>query len=282
MVSQLDYQRIAKAITFLADNIDKQPVLDEVAAHVHLSVFHFQRLFCQWAGITPKRFLQVMTLNQAKHLIAGGAPLAEAGAQSGLSSSSRLYDHFVTLDAVTPGEYQRGGEHLQIEYGLHQSLFGDLLIACTPRGICKAAFVDADCVDDELANLQREWPLATFRHNPQLSTAFAEQVSTLLKTGSIDTRLPLTVRGTNFQVAVWRALLQTSCGDSLSYSELARRLGKPQSVRAVANAVAANPVALIIPCHRVIRDSGALSGYRWGVERKRLLRFYESLQANIP
>lgn len=280
MVSNNDYRRIAKAITFLADNINRQPTLDEVAAHVHLSAFHFQRLFCQWAGITPKRFLQVMTLDKAKGLIADGASLAEAGEQTGLSSTSRLYDHFVTLDAVTPGEFKLGGASLVIDYGVHPGLFGDLLLACTPRGICKAVFVDIAGLDDELTALQQEWPLATLHHNPQRTLEYAAQVSALLHSGTSNTRLPLTVRGTNFQVAVWRALLQTASGDSLSYSELARRLGRPQSVRAVANAVAANPVALLIPCHRVIRDSGALSGYRWGIERKRLLRFYEKLQAD--
>jgi len=277
MVSSKDYQRIARAINFLAQNIRQQPTLEDVAAHVHLSVFHFQRLFCQWAGITPKRFLQVMTLEHAKQLLAEGASLAEASEQSGLSSTSRLYDHFINLEAVTPGEFKLAGDGLQIDYGVHPTPFGDLLLACTPRGICKAVFVD-NSLDNELDALKQEWPLAALQHNSGHTEKSAEQLTSLLKTGSCDNTMPLHVRGTNFQVAVWKALLHTTTADSLSYSELARRVGRPQSVRAVANAVAANPVALLIPCHRVIRESGALSGYRWGSERKQLVRFYERLQ----
>ena len=278
MLPDNDYRRVAKAIAFLADNLQRQPSLEQVAAHVHLSAFHFQRLFCQWAGITPKRFLQVMTLDQAKQLIRSGASLSEAGEQSGLSSPSRLYDHFVALEAVTPGEFKRGGAELVIDYGIHQTLFGDLLLACTARGICKAVFVDIAGEDDELSALQQEWPHARLQHNPQHTSVLACRISQVLQTGQSDMTLPLHVRGTNFQVSVWQALLHTSAAESLSYSELARRIGRPQSVRAVANAVAANPVALLIPCHRVIRESGALSGYRWGTERKQLLRFYESLK----
>ena len=274
-----DYQRIAKAIRFLAANIQQQPTLDQVAAHVNLSVFHFQRLFCQWAGITPKRFLQVMTLDHAKRLITEGASLPEASEQSGLSSPSRLYDHFVTLEAVTPGQFKQSGTALAIDYGIHDTAFGELLLACTTRGICKAAFIDQN-PEQELQSLQHEWPHADLRHNQENTAVLAEQISELLKTGKTRNTVPLYVRGTNFQVAVWKALLQTTTADSLSYSELARRLGRPQSVRAVANAVAANPVALLIPCHRVIRESGALSGYRWGPERKQALRFYERLHTS--
>lgn len=279
-----DYQRIAKAISFLATHIQQQPTLEQVAAHVNLSVFHFQRLFCQWAGITPKRFLQVMTLDQAKRLIMEGASLPEASEQSGLSSASRLYDHFVTLEAVTPGQFKQSGTDLVIDYGIHHTAFGQLLLACTPRGICKAAFIDHNVSDhrleDELQTLQHEWPRAEVRLNHPGTAARAEQISELLQRGKTGNTVPLYVRGTNFQVAVWKALLQTTTADSLSYSELARRVGNPKSVRAVANAVAANPVALLIPCHRVIRESGALSGYRWGSERKRALRVYERIKSS--
>jgi AraC family transcriptional regulator, regulatory protein of adaptative response / methylated-DNA-[protein]-cysteine methyltransferase len=208
-----------------------------------------------------------MTLDQAKRLIMEGASLPEASEQSGLSSASRLYDHFVTLEAVTPGQFKQSGTDLVIDYG-----------------ICKAAFIDHNVSDhrleDELQTLQHEWPRAEVRLNHQSTAARAEQISELLQRGKTGSTVPLYVRGTNFQVAVWKALLQTTTADSLSYSELARRVGKPKSVRAVANAVAANPVALLIPCHRVIRESGALSGYRWGSERKRALRVYERIQSS--
>lgn len=273
-----DYQRIAKAISFLAAHIQQQPTLEQVAAHVHLSVFHFQRLFCQWAGITPKRFLQVMTLDHAKRLIMEGTSLSEACEKSGLSSPSRLYDHFVTLEAVTPGQFKQSGNGLVIDYGVHLTAFGELLLACTTRGICKAAFID-HTLEEELQALQQQWPHAELRLDQQGTAQRAAQIPELLQSGRTDNTVPLYVRGTNFQVAVWKALLQTTTADSLSYSELARRIGKPESVRAVANAVAANPVALLIPCHRVIRESGALSGYRWGSERKQALRFYERLQS---
>ena len=272
-----DYQRIAKAIDYLSQRVGQQPTLDEVAAHVHLSAFHFQRLFCQWAGVSPKRFLQIMTLETAKPLVSGDHSLLQTSERVGLSSASRLYDHFVSLEAVTPGEFKSGGQNLRIEYGLHLTPFGELLLAQTQRGICKAAFVDADNRESEIRNLYDCWPNASIVENTSGTADVAAIICELLRGDKPLNKIPLHVRGTNFQVAVWRALLNTGSGDSLSYSDIADHINKPQSVRAVANAVGANPVALLIPCHRVIRKSGALGGYRWGEQRKEVIRFYERI-----
>jgi AraC family transcriptional regulator, regulatory protein of adaptative response / methylated-DNA-[protein]-cysteine methyltransferase len=273
-----DYQRIAKAIEFLSQHVEQQPTLEQVAAHVHLSAFHFQRLFCQWAGISPKRFLQIMTLEYAKALVGAHSSLLETSGHLGLSSASRLYDHFVALEAVTPGEFKSGGHGLNIEYGLHKTPFGELLVAKTQRGICRAAFTEIEGRDAEIQQLHTQWPHAVISENTLNTSDMAELITTLSSGEKPAGPLSLHVSGTNFQVAVWRALLNTGSGDTLTYTDIADTINKPQSVRAVANAVGANPVALLIPCHRVIRKSGALGGYRWGEQRKQVIRFYEQLK----
>lgn len=272
-----DYLRIAKAIEFLSQHVEQQPTLDEVAAHVHLSAFHFQRLFCQWAGVSPKRLLQLMTLEKAKLLTNQNSSLLETSERVGLSSASRLYDHFVSLEAVTPGEFKSGGDKLRIDYGLHPTPFGELLIAQTHRGVCRAAFTDTEGRDSEIRQLKLDWPNAMIVENAPVSAAIAGSIIALMRGEKPPADIPVHVNGTNFQVAVWRALLSTGAGDTFSYSDVARHIQKPRSVRAVANAVGANPVALLIPCHRVIRKSGALGGYRWGEQRKQMLRVYEQL-----
>lgn len=272
-----DYQRIAKAIEYLSRQVEQQPTLDEVAAHVHLSAFHFQRLFCQWAGISPKRFLQVMTLEKAKPLVNKSSSLLTTSERVGLSSPSRLYDHFVVLEAVTPGEFKSGGMNLRIDYGVHQTPFGGLMIAQTPRGVCRAAFVEHNTHQTEVRQLSADWPNAKIVENQGGTAAIARTITELSRGNKPSTAIALHVKGTNFQVAVWRALLSSGSGDTLSYSDVADRVNKPRSVRAVANAVGANPVALLIPCHRVIRKSGALGGYRWGEQRKQVIRFYEQV-----
>lgn len=274
-----DYQRIAKAINFLSQHVEQQPSLGEVAAHVHLSAFHFQRLFCRWVGISPKRFLQVMTLEKARPLVAGQLSMLQTSERVGLSSSSRLYDHFVTLDAVTPGEFKNGGRELSIEYGFHPTLFGEMLIARTRRGICNALFIDGETRDAARQHLQQLWPHAHLVENAGHTVDVARQIGTLSRGGSPADPIALHVRGSSFQMAVWRALLSTGSGDSVSYSTVAQQMRRPLAVRAVANAVAANPVALLIPCHRVIRSSGALGGYRWGLERKQNIRLLEHIHS---
>lgn len=314
-----DYQRIERAIAFLVEHADRQPSLDEIAAHVHLSPFHFQRLFGQWAGTTPKRFLQALTLERSKALLAEATPLLAAAQEIGLSGSSRLHDHFVQLEAVTPGEFKRRGEGLVIRHGVHPTPFGDLLVAVTPRGVCRAAFLatlparaasdvdtsgaDASGVDmsgvdtpgadmsgmplsgiaavreAELAALRASWPLARFEEDPAGTAAV---VAAMFDTPRAARPGPLSLHvvGTNFQVAVWRALLRIPHGHFASYRQLAQAIGRPGASRAVGGAVGANSVALLIPCHRVIQQSGALGGYRWGPLRKRALLAWEQLRCD--
>lgn len=270
-----DYDRIAKAIAYITTNVTAQPTLDDVAAHVHLSPFHFQRLFSRWAGTTPKRFLQVLTLELGKKLLEDSSSLLEVSDKLGLSSSSRLHDHFVQLEAVSPGEYRSKGKDIVIEYGEHDTPFGRLFVAQTPRGVCRAAFTDEDDAEAQLDVLRKSWPLAGYRSSVE-NTA---RVATLLSVADAPNRpLSLHVAGTNFQVAVWRALLRIPAGNAVTYSQIAEAVGSPRAVRAAGTAVGANPVAFLIPCHRVIQQSGALGGYRWGLERKQAMQTWERLR----
>ena len=269
-----DYDRIAQAITFITASVNSQPTLDEIAAHVHLSPFHFQRLFSRWAGVTPKRFLQVLTLERAKQLLSESKPILEVSDTLGLSSGSRLYDHFVQLEAVTPGEFKLGGAGLTIEYALLDTPFGRAFVAATERGICNLEFLDNAEIEAHLAGFANKWPHAILRENRQR----IREIITLLFAAAKkpDRPLSLFVTGTNFQINVWKALLQIPPGTVASYQQLANDIGHPGAARAVGQAVAANPVAFLIPCHRVIRQSGKLGGYHWGETRKHAIHAWES------
>ena len=269
-----DYERIAEAITFLISRVNSQPNLQEVAGHLHLSPFHFQRLFCRWAGVTPKRFLQVLTLERAKQLLRESKPLLEVSDTLGLSSGSRLYDHFVHLEAVTPGEYKMGGAGLSIEYGVHDTPFGKAFIALTPRGICHFSFLECAKIDAHLTRLYKKWPQAMLHENHQTTRAVINAMFSGAK--KLDRPISLYVSGTNFQISVWKALLQIAPARLASYSQVAAAIGHPGSARAVGRAVGANPVAFLIPCHRVIQQSGALGGYHWGTTRKHAIHAWES------
>ena len=269
-----DYERIAEAITFLISRVNSQPNLQEVAGHLHLSPFHFQRLFCRWAGVTPKRFLQVLTLERAKQLLRESKPLLEVSDTLGLSSGSRLYDHFVHLEAVTPGEYKMGGAGLSIEYGVHDTPFGKAFIALTPRGICHFSFLECAKIDAHLTRLYKKWPQAMLHENHQTTRAVINTMFSGAK--KLDRPISLYVSGTNFQISVWKALLQIAPARLASYSQVAAAIGHPGSARAVGQAVGANPVAFLIPCHRVIQQSGALGGYHWGTTRKHAIHAWES------
>ncbi|MDY6983283.1 MAG: methylated-DNA--[protein]-cysteine S-methyltransferase [Pseudomonadota bacterium] len=272
-----DYDRIAKAILYISQHVTAQPTLDDIAAHVALSPFHFQRLFVRWAGTTPKRFLQVLTLELGKNLLAESGSLLEVSDRLGLSSASRLHDHFVQLEAVTPGEYRGKGKDLAIEYGEHDTPFGRLFVAQTPRGVCRAAFIDdGDETCAQLAMLRKTWPLATYVANAR-NTALVAELLSLPPAEQPQRPLSLHVAGTNFQVAVWRALLRIPAGSAVTYSQIAKAVGTPAAVRAAGTAIGANPVAFVIPCHRVIQQSGALGGYRWGLERKQAMQVRERL-----
>lgn len=268
-----DYDRIASAIHFINQRIYAQPGLEEIAAHVRLSPFHFQRLFSRWTGVSPKRFLQTLTLERGKQLLDTPRSLLEVADDIGLSSSSRLYDHFVQLEAVTPGDYKRKGQGLVIEYGVHPSPFGAFFIAVSGRGVCRAAFLDFSDLEQQVQALQQAWPLASLHHNPTNTHHVVAAMFGHDKTPQQP--LSLYVPGTNFQIAVWRALLRIPAGIVTNYAQLAASLNRPRSARAVGNAIAANPVAYLIPCHRVIRQTGAVGKYHWGETRKQAIQVWE-------
>jgi len=270
-----DYERIAKAIAFIAQRVDSQPTLEEVAAHLHLSPFHFQRLFSRWAGVTPKRFLQVLTVARAKRLLGEARPLLEVADGLGLSSASRLYDHFVQLEAVTPGEFKTRGAGLVIRFAVQETPFGPAFIAMTPRGICHFAFVDGGGIDVELAALRAQWPLAELCEDGRPSQAVIEAMFGASVRRELRLPISLHVSGTNFQISVWKALLNIAPATVASYAQVAEAVGRPKAARAVGQAVGANPVALLIPCHRVIQQSGALGGYHWGTSRKQAIQAWE-------
>lgn len=269
-----DYERIAKAIAFINERVHLQPSLEDIAAHLNLSPFHFQRLFSRWAGVTPKKYLQILTVERAKKLLQENRPLLEVSDETGLSSGSRLYDHFIQLEAITPGEHGQGGKGVTIEYGVHSSPFGVVFLAATQRGICRLSFISPEEQEVELQALVKKWPNVELNENQDLIAGMVDSVFAV--DGHIDRPLSLCVSGTNFQVNVWRALLQIPSGTLLSYNQVARLVGKPRSARAVGLAVGANPIAFLIPCHRVIRQSGELGGYRWGVTRKHAIHAWES------
>lgn len=268
-----DYRRIAEAIEFIADRTGSQPTLGEIAMHVHLSPYHFQRLFCRWTGVTPKRFLQILTLEHAKALLRQAKPLLEVSDAIGLSSASRLHDHFVRLEAVTPGEYKTGGAGMIIEHGIHRSPFGRVFIAATPRGICSLSFLAGPGDDGQPGRLRRSWPHAALRRNPARTRGLVNVI--FGEGGKPDRPLSLHVHGTNFQINVWKALMKIPPGRVVSYGDVARVIGHPDSSRAVGSAVGANPVAFVIPCHRVIRQCGGLGGYQWGETRKHAIHAWE-------
>lgn len=270
-----DYERIARAIEFIAANVEAQPDLAEVAAHARLSPFHFQRLFSRWAGVSPKRFLQIVTVEHAKRLLAEGREsLLGASESLGLSSSSRLHDHFVTLEAMTPDEYRRQGAGLEIRHGEAETPFGRAALAWTSRGLCALRFVDREPGQAAVVSLQHSWPGATLARDATGARRLADRV--FADRGESGLPLSVLVRGTNFQIAVWRALIRIPRGGFAAYGDIAATIGRPKAVRAVGTAVGANPCAFVIPCHRVIRESGALGGYRWGLTRKQAMHAWEA------
>jgi AraC family transcriptional regulator of adaptative response/methylated-DNA-[protein]-cysteine methyltransferase len=276
-----DYLRIEKAILFLENNYRRQPALCEVARTVNLSEYHFQRLFRRWAGISPKRFVQFLTLEYAKKLLNRSRSLLDAAYDAGLSSPSRLHDLFVNAEAVTPGEFKKRGAGLKISYGFHSSPFGECLLAVTDRGICGLGFVGRGGRESALRDLKDRWREALFVENrgktrPYVDRIFHHSAAQTYRP------IPLFLRGTNFQIKVWEALLRVPQGALVSYQDLARRIGKPTALRAVGRAVGQNPVAFIIPCHRAIRKIGIVGGYHWGATRKQAMLAWEAAKASSP
>lgn len=269
------YAAVARAIAFIRANAAHQPELAEIAAAAGLSEFHLQRLFSAWAGLSPKRFLQYLTKEHAREALRASADVLEAALDAGLSGPGRLHDLMVSCEALTPGEIRARGAGVELHHGVAATPLGDALFGWTPRGLCHLAFCDGDD-NARLAALCQDWPAANFVHDDAGATALANRV---FPAAPMPGRLHLLLRGTNFQIKVWEALLKIPPAMLVSYGQLAGHLGMPQAARAVGSAVAANTVAYLIPCHRVIRDDGSCSNYRWGVERKMALRAWEAGRA---
>ncbi len=279
--STRDYDRIARAIEFLRGHAAEQPDLGAVARHVHLSDHHFQRLFTRWAGVSPKRFLQYLTVEHAKARLLSSRSVLELAGEVGLSGPGRLHDLFVSLEAMSPGEYRAGGAGLAIRYGIHPSPFGPAVIAASARGVCGLHFLDEGVIAADL--IRHDWPHAELRRDDGGMAALAAGVFAPL---ALRPGMPLAVlvKGSNFQIKVWRALLDLPLGAVATYRDVARRIGHPGAARAVGSAIGANPIAWLIPCHRVIRDSGQVSRYRWGETRKAAMLAWEAAhpRASVP
>ncbi len=274
-----DYRRIEKAIRFVQDNFRSQPTLDQIAQSVHLSKYHFGRLFKRWAGISPIQFQQFLTLDYAKQKLADSRSLFDAAFDAGFSGPSRLHDLFVTFEAVTPGEYKKMGAGLKIAYGFDFTPFGPCLLAVTDRGICHLGFVDNDNRSGAMHQLVHAWPEADFVEDPARIQPLVGRIFALEKPGE-SRPFHLLLKGTNFQINVWRALLTLPARRIVSYQDIAAHMGRPKAFRAVANAIAINPVAYLIPCHRVIAKSGKVLHYRWGPERKKAIIAWEASQVH--
>ena len=273
-----DYKRIEKAIHFIEDNFKSQPTLDEIAGSVHLSKYHFNRIFKRWAGIGPVQFLQFITLDYTKKKLAKSKSLLEASLDAGLSGPSRLHDLFVAFDAMTPGDFKKQGDGLKIEYRFCASPFGECLIATTKRGICHLGFVQKNNRSEALNQLFEAWPGAMFCENSQQTDPLVDRIFNLDQT---DEARPfnILIKGTNFQINVWKALLKIPSGNVVSYQDIAAYIGRPKAVRAVASAIAINPVGYLIPCHRVIAKSGKIHQYHWGSSRKKAIVGWEAAKS---
>lgn len=271
----MDYNRIEKAILFLQSHFLDQPELATVARHVHLSEYHFQRLFSRWAGISPKRFLQCLTVDYAKCRLAESRSVLDVTFDAGLSSPGRLHDMFVSVEAITPGEFKTRGAGLKIRYGLHPTPFGQCLLAVSDRGICSLAFVDHGEERAAVKELRRTWSAASCDECPEATGQIAARIFEPLAQPQC-VGLGLFLVGTNFQVQVWKALLRIPPGALVSYDTVSEWIGRPTASRAVAQAIAHNPIACLIPCHRVIRKTGVIGDYHWGCARKRAMLAWES------
>lgn len=266
-----DYLRIEQAIQYLEAHYQQQPKLHEIAQSIGLSEYHFQRLFTRWAGISPKRFLQFLTKEGAKDLLKRSANLLDAAYTVGLSSSGRLHDLFVQTEAVTPGEYKARGAGLTIRYGFHPTPFGECLLGLTERGICHLGFTQ-NGREAALSNLKTDWNGASLLEDSSATDAL---ITRIFSVEHVSTPIPLFLAGTNFQLKVWEALLRIPSGGVSTYESLAAEIGQPAAARAVGTAVGRNLVAVLIPCHRVIRKTGEFGNYRYGAARKKALLAWE-------
>lgn len=279
--TNINYSRIEKAIQYLEENFHRQPELDEVAEKVHLSPFHFQRIFSEWAGISPKRFLQFLTIDFLKEKLEESKNIVEAADAAGLSSQSRVYDLFTTLEAVTPQEYKERGSGIRIEYGIHETPFGSCLIGVTERGICWLSFISTnENPKFELEKMKEHWHNSVFHQNQPLTLAFISQIFSAQDTPVAQKKLHVFVKGTNFQIKVWEALLRIPMGEVTTYQGIAQQVRSPKAMQAVGSAVGSNHIAYLIPCHRVIRKDGMLGEYRWSSTRKKSIIGWEMAKAS--
>lgn len=276
---ETDYKRIAASIDFFRNNFKNQPSLEEAAEHIHLSPFHFQRMFKDWAGVTPKQFLQYLSIEHAKQMLKNnGATLFDAAFETGLSGTGRLHDLFIKVEGMTPGEYKNGGELLHINYSFAESPFGNIIVASTQKGICHMAFTDED-TDVTFSHLKQKFPNA---HYTQIVDSIQQNALFIFgqdwsKLGQIKLHL----KGSPFQIKIWETLLKIPLGSVTTYAGLAERAGYAGASRAVGTAVAGNPVAFLIPCHRVIRSTGNTGQYHWGSTRKSAMIGWEAAKAEI-
>lgn len=283
-----DYTRIGQALEFLATHVDEQPGLDQVAAELGLSPHHLQRLFTRWVGVSPKKFLQYLTLDRAKAALVANRSVLDASLAAGLSGPGRLHDLFVTHEAVTPGEYKARGEGLSIDYGWASSPFGDALAFLTPRGMCGLAFAFASTKgrDEAFADMRRRWPKAELRENKARAGEALDQIFGNAPRRKSKEPLKLVLHGSPFQIKVWEALLRIPQGGLVTYDAIARKVGVPTGARAVGGAVGANPISWLIPCHRVIRkmalggDYNWVGGYNWGPTRKLAMLGWEAARTD--
>ncbi len=273
-----DYERIEKVIRHLKEHYVEQPDLRTLAGIAQVSEFHFHRLFSRWAGITPKALVKFLTAKHAKALLRESQSVLDASLDSGLSGPSRLHDLLVSVDAVSPGEFKNYGEGMEIRYGFHSTPFGSCLIGATARGNCHLSFLDRDSTSRRasvLRELKSDWPKAVLRHHPQSTRQLASQIFDRGVTSRTE-KIPVLLVGTPFRLKVWEALLKIPSGSVLSYHDIARSIGAPNACRAVGAAVGKNPVAYLIPCHRVIRETGIVGDYRWGQARKLAMLAWEN------
>ncbi len=275
-----NFERIARAIGFITANFQKQPSLKEMAASVDLSEFHFHRMFTRWAGISPKKFMQFLTVQYAKKALRESKALLDVAYDSGLSSGSRLYDLFVTVEAMTPGEYKLCGRDITISYGFADSPFGECLVSSTARGVCGLSFVGEGGREFEVETMHEGWPESRFIRDEAGANKIAATIFGQAE-GKPASQIQCLVKGSRFQIKVWEALIRIPYGMLATYQDIARGCGDPDAVRAAAGAIGANPIAYIIPCHRVILKSGGFSNYRWGASRKQAMIAWEAAHRNI-
>jgi AraC family transcriptional regulator of adaptative response/methylated-DNA-[protein]-cysteine methyltransferase len=280
-MSESDFRRVARAITFLCAQVRSQPTLAEVAAQAGVSAFHFQRMFQTWAGISPKRFLQYLTLGEARGLLLESRSVLEASLDLGLSSPSRLHDLFLAIERMTPGQFKARGEGLTLAWAALDTPLGPALLAALDGRLCALSFLAGTDPGPALADLQARWPRARFQADPDALRPFALDLERRLR-GEPGQPLALLLKGTPFQLRVWEALLRIPEGRVLAYGDVARQAGAPGAVRAVGTAIGQNPVAYLIPCHRVIQATGALGDYHWGAARKRALLALERARHDQP